>query len=146
MEPLTTGAVALATVLATKALEKIGENIGDGLSNKTKQFLESLKKQSSATVTAIEKAPQQPLDYGKAVLEIEAAAKTDPHVNQSIQELAQLTETNPPANLAEILKEIQAAFANSQHPQATIFNQNIQKAINAAQNQNIDQRGSTFNI
>lgn len=146
MEPLTTGAVALATVLATKALEKIGENIGDGLSHKIQQFLELLKKQSSTTVTAIEKAPQQPLDYGKAVLEIEAAAKADDSINQSIQELAQLTETNPPANLAEILQEIQAAFTKSQHPQATTFNQNIQKAINAAQNQTIDQRGSTFNF
>ena len=146
MEPFTTAAIALATILATKATEKIGENIGDALTHKIQQFLELLTKQSSATVTAIEKAPQQPLDYGKAVLEIETAAKADPNISQVIQELTQLAETNPPANLAEILKEIQAAFANSQHPQATIFNQNIQKAINVAQNQTNDQRGSTFNI
>ena len=146
MEPFTTAAIALATILATKATEKIGENIGDALTHKIQQFLELLTKQSSATVTAIEKAPQQPLDYGKAVLEIETAAKADPNISQVIQELTQLAETNPPKNLAEILKEIQAAFANSQHPQGTIFNQNIQKAINVAQNQTNDQRGSTFNI
>ncbi|BAZ31853.1 hypothetical protein NIES4074_43260 [Cylindrospermum sp. NIES-4074] len=47
MEPLTTAAMsttgvaaALATILSTKALEKIGENIGDAVSAKTKQFLE----------------------------------------------------------------------------------------------------------
>jgi ABC-type transporter Mla subunit MlaD len=146
MEPLTTGAIAVATVLATKALEKIGENIGDTLSHKTQQFLELLKQRLPGTFAAIEQAPEQPLNYGQAVLDIETAAKTDPNISQVIQELTQLAETNPPKNLAEILKEIQAAFANSQHPQGTIFNQNIQKAINVAQNQTNDQRGSTFNI
>ena len=144
MEPFTTVAIALATILATKATEKIGENIGDALTHKTQQFSEWLKQRLPGTFAAIEQAPAQPLNYGQAVLEIETAAKADPNISQVIQELTQLAETNPPANLAEILKEIQAAFANSQHPQGTIFNQNIQKAINAAQNQTIDQRGSTF--
>ncbi|MFM7408510.1 MAG: hypothetical protein ACKO3K_18100 [Cuspidothrix sp.] len=103
IEPLTTGAVAIGTVLATKALEKIGENIGDSLSNKTKQFLELLKKQKPDTVTAIEKAPEQPLDYGQAVLEVEAAAKADPNVNQAIEELTAAAKAEPNPKLAEIL-------------------------------------------
>lgn len=144
MEPLTTGGIAVATVLATKALEKVGENIGDTLSHKTQQFLEVLKQRLPGTFAAIEQAPEQPLNYGQAVLEIETAAKADPNISQVIQELTQLAETNPPKDLEKFLKEIQAAFANSQQPQGTIFNQNIQKAINAAQNQTIDQRGSTF--
>ncbi|WP_413175469.1 hypothetical protein [Anabaena azotica] len=103
MEPLTTGAVAIGTVLATKALEKIGENIGDSLSNKTKQFLEALKKQKPDTVTAIEKAPEQPLDYGQAALEVEAAAKAEPKVNQPIEELTAAAKAEPNPKLAEIL-------------------------------------------
>ena len=146
MEPLTSVAIAVATLLATKATEKIGENIGDALTHKTQQFSEWLKQRLPGTFAAIEQAPEQPLNYGQAVLEIETAAKTDPNISQVIQELTQLAETNPPKDLEKFLKEIQAAFANSQHPQATIFNQNIQKAINAAQNQTIDQRGSTFNF
>jgi ABC-type transporter Mla subunit MlaD len=146
MGPLTTVAIAVATLLATKALEKIGENIGDTLYNKTQQFSELLKQRLPGTLSAIEQAPEQPLNYGQAVLEIETAAKTDPNISQVIQELTQLAETNPPANLAEILKEIQAAFANSQQPQGTIFNQNFQKAMNVAQNQTIDQSGSTINF
>jgi ABC-type transporter Mla subunit MlaD len=146
MEPLTTVAIAVATLLATKALEKIGENIGDTLYNKTQQFSELLKQRLPGTLAAIEQAPEQPLNYGEAVLEIETAAKTDPNISQVIQELTQLAETNPPKNLAEILKEIQAAFANSQQPQGTIFNQNFQKAMNVAQNQTIDQSGSTINF
>lgn len=146
MEPLTTAAIAIGTVVATKALEKTGEKVGEALWDKTGKFLVTLKKQSPHTVTAIEKAPEQPLDYGKAVVEVESAAKANPEVNQAAQDLALLTENNPPSNLAEILKEIKAAVEKSQQSYPSTFIQNIEKAINAAQNQTIDQRGSTFNI
>lgn len=103
MEPLTTGAVALATVLATKALEKIGENIGDGLSHKTQQFLELLKQRLPGTFAAIEKAPEQPLNYGQAVLEIETAAKADPNISQVIQELVAVAKAAQNPKIADIL-------------------------------------------
>ena len=146
MEPLTTAAIAIGTVVATKALEKTGEKVGEALWDKTGKFLVTLKKQSPHTVTAIEKAPEQPLNYGKAVVEVESAAKANPEVAEAAQDLALLTENNPPSNLAEILKEIKAAVEKSQQSYPSTFIQNIEKAINAAQNQTIDQRGSTFNI
>ncbi len=146
MEPLTTAAIAIGTVVATKALEKTGEKVGEALWDKTGKFLVTLKKQSPHTVTAIEKAPEQPLDYGKAVVEVESAAIANREVAEAAQELALLTEKNPPSNLAEILKEIKAAVEKSQLSYPSTFIQNIEKAINAAQNQTIDQRGSTFNI
>ncbi|MBR8833342.1 MAG: hypothetical protein DSM106950_04685 [Stigonema ocellatum SAG 48.90 = DSM 106950] len=146
MEPLTAGAIAVGTVIATKALEKTGEKVGETLWDKTGKFLASLEKQSPGTITAIEKAPEQPLDYGKAVLEVESAVKANPEVNQAAQELVAAAETNPPSNLAEILRQILEAVEKSQHPYTPAFIQNIQKAINAAQTQTIDQRGSTFNI
>jgi hypothetical protein len=97
MEPLTAGAIAIGTVIATKALEKTGEKVGEALWDKTGQFLVTLKKHSPHTVVGIEKASSQPLDYGKAVLEVESAAQTNPEVNQAMQELAQAAkaETNP---------------------------------------------------
>ncbi len=146
MEPLSTAAIAIGSVVATKALEKTGEKVAEALWDKTGKFLVKLKKQSPQTVSAIEKAPEQPLDYGKAVLEIESAAQANPEVNQAMQELALLTENNPPSNLAEILREIKATVEKSQQPYPSTFIQNIEKAINAAQNQTIDQRGSTFNL
>ena len=103
MEPLTAGAIAIGTVIATKAVEKTGEKVGEALWDKTGQFLVTLKKHSPHTVVAIEKAPEQPLDYGKAVLEVESAAKANPEVNQALQELvaAAKAESNP--NFNEIL-------------------------------------------
>ncbi|MHC5863030.1 hypothetical protein [Nostoc sp.] len=146
MEPFTVGAIAIGTVITTKALEKTGEKVGEVLWDKTAQFLVTLKKHSPNTVVAIEKAPSQPLDYGKALLEVESAAKANPEVAQAAQELATVAETNPPSNLAEILKEIKVSIEKSQQSYPSTFIQNIEKAINAAQTQNIDQRGSTFNI
>lgn len=97
MEPLTAGAIAIGTVIATKALEKTGEKVGEALWDKTAQFLVTLKKHSPHTVVAIEKAQEQPLDYGKAVVEVESAAIAHAEVNQAVQELAAAAkaETNP---------------------------------------------------
>ncbi|WP_138505750.1 hypothetical protein [Nostoc sp. PA-18-2419] len=146
MEPLTAGAIAIGTIVATKVLEKTTEKGTEVLLDKAGKFLVTLKKHSPNTVAAIEKAPSQPLDYGKAVLEVESVAKANPEVAQAAQELATAAETNPPANLAEILSEIKASIEKSQQSYPPSFIQNIEKAINVAQTQNIDQRGSTFNI
>lgn len=103
MEPLTTAAIAIGSVVATKALEKTGEKVGEALFDKTSEFLSSLKKQSPDTVTAIEKAPEQPLDYGKAVLEVESAAKVNPEVDRTMQELAAAAKAEPNPKFNEIL-------------------------------------------
>ncbi|MEH2193236.1 MAG: hypothetical protein V7K98_11435 [Nostoc sp.] len=143
---LETAAIAIGSIIATKALEKTTEKVTGVLLDKTGQFLVTLKKHSPDTVAAIEKALDQPLDYGKAVLEVQSAAQANPEVAQGVEELALLTENNPPSNWAEILREIKASVEKSQQPYPSTFIQNIQKAINAAQTQTIDQRGSTFNI
>lgn len=100
---LETAAIAVGTIIATKAIEKTGEKVGEALWDKTGKFLVTLKKQSPHTVAAIEKAPEQPLDYGKAVLEVESAAKANPEVAQAPQELAEAAKAEPNPKLAEIL-------------------------------------------
>lgn len=150
MEIITTTALALATVVATKALETTGEKIGEALWDKSKKFLESLKKHSSDTVLAIEEASQKPLDYGQAIIEIESAAQSDDDIAQSLEELASIAKDRsvPELNekLNEIFAEIQKSVAKSPQSFPTHFNQHFQKAVNVGQNQKIDQRGSTFNI
>ena len=100
---LETAAIAVSTIIATKAIEKTGEKVGEALWDKTGKFLVTLKKQSPHTVVAIEKEPEQPLDYGKAVLEVESAAKANPEVAQAMQELAAAAKAEPNPKLAEIL-------------------------------------------
>ncbi|MEH2372602.1 hypothetical protein [Nostoc sp.] len=103
MEPLTTAAIAIGSIIATKALEKTGEKVSEAVWDKTGKFLVTLKKHSPYTVAAIEKAPEQPLDYGKAELEVESAAKANPEVAQAMQELAAAAKAEPNPKLAEIL-------------------------------------------
>ncbi|BAZ68461.1 MAG: hypothetical protein KME28_25290 [Pelatocladus maniniholoensis HA4357-MV3] len=43
MEPFTAGAIAIGTVIATKALEKTGEKVGETLWDKTGHFKHPLK-------------------------------------------------------------------------------------------------------
>ena len=117
MEPLTASAIAIGTVIATKALEKTGEKVGEALWDKTGQFLVTLKKHSPHTVVAIEKAPSQPLDYGKAVLEVESAAKANTEINQAMQELLAAAKADP--KVASIIQELETKI-NSQP--ATVIN------------------------
>ncbi len=109
MEPLSTAAIAIGSVVATKALEKTGEKVGEALWDKTGKFLVTLKKHSPHTITAIEKAPVQPIDYGKAVVEVESAAQENPEVNQAMEEVAAAAKADP--KVAPIINNI-----NSESP------------------------------
>ena len=95
MEPFTTAALAVGSVIATKALEKTGEKVGEVLIDKIGKFIESLKEQSSTAVTVIERALEEPLDYGEAVIQVESAAQANPKVNQAMQELAAAAKADP---------------------------------------------------
>ena len=103
MEPLSTAAIAIGSVVATKALEKTGEKVGEALWDKASKFRVTLKKHSPHTITAIEKIPEEKLDYGKAVLEVESAAKANPEVNRAMQELAAAAKTEPNPKFNQIL-------------------------------------------
>ncbi len=126
MEPLTAGAIAIGTVIATKALEKTGEKVGETLWDKTGQFLVTLKKHSPHTVVAIEKAPSQPLDYSKAVLEVESAAIANAEVNLAVQELVAAAKADP--KVASRVQEELETNINSQ-PANVINNTKLAEAI-----------------
>jgi hypothetical protein len=83
----------------------------------TEKFLTSLKQASPDTVTAIEKAPEQPLDYGQAILEVESVAKTSPELSQIITELVKAIEAEP--SLQRILVN---NTLKSQSQQASVIN------------------------
>ncbi|AOY82049.1 hypothetical protein BJP36_21245 [Moorena producens JHB] len=139
MEPLAAAVVAISTVLATKALEKTGENVGQVVWNQTNQFVESLRNQSPDTVMAIEKAPEQALDYAEVVLEVEAAAKQNPQVAQSMERLVTTVDAEALPNLEEILEKITKALES--HP-ATSDNYDIENMKNFFRG-NISNKGNT---
>jgi hypothetical protein len=101
-------------MVANETTKTLGKKISDTLLQKTGDFLNALRKESPDTVTAIEKAPEQPLDYGKAVLEIEAVAKANPEVALKMQELVAIVETEP--SLKDLIQSYtqQPTVVNSQ--------------------------------
>lgn len=100
MEPLLTAALALGTIIGTKALETSTEKTVVTLLDKTKQFLTNLKQESPTTVTAIESAPATPLNYSEIIPAIQAAAdqaasEKRPELWAQIEELAALGLQEP---------------------------------------------------
>ena len=126
MEPLTLMAVgtAIATVLGTKALEKIGENLGDALTQGVENFRSLLKHESPDTVSAIELAPEQPLDYGQAMLEVQSAADRNDEFKQILIQLLAAAQADPNPRLAEY---IQLEMKKLQSQQPSIQNLNWSK-------------------
>lgn len=129
METLMAAIITVGSIVATKALEKTSEEVGEALFEKTKNFLSLLKKQSPNTVIAIEQAPEQPLDYGQAVLEVQAVAKQNPDFAQMMESLVTTIQAERLPNLEPILQEISQALKS--HPSISeTFN--IEKVVNFA--------------
>ena len=88
MEPLS--AAAIATLVLTKLFETTGETLGENLMDQGGKLWQLLRRKSPKAVAALEPAEDKPLDYGQAVLEVEAAVKDDPEIGQAVQEVAKI--------------------------------------------------------
>ncbi|KAM3093301.1 hypothetical protein ACKFKG_20045 [Phormidesmis sp. 146-35] len=114
MDPLTVAATAVAATVMTKALEKTGEKLGEKVFDQSEKFLTSLRQKAPETASAIQKVPEEPLDYGQAVLEVHALAETDPELANTIQLLAERAAQDPSPRLTEAIREIAATFSSQQ--------------------------------
>jgi tRNA U34 5-carboxymethylaminomethyl modifying enzyme MnmG/GidA len=95
-DPATLTAAAIATLIITKAFEKTGERLGEKVLEEGSNLLSLLRHKDPETATVIELAQEQPLNYGQAVLEkIEAAAKTDPEIAQSVKQVEAVAQADP---------------------------------------------------
>jgi hypothetical protein len=120
MDPLT----VILTVLATKALEKTGENLGDALTERVGKFWSVLKHESPDTASAIELAPEQPLDYGQAMLKVQSVADRNDEFKQILIQLLAAAQADPNPRLGE---DIQAEMKKLQSQQPSIQNLNRSK-------------------
>ncbi|QHG16276.1 hypothetical protein [Nostoc sp. ATCC 53789] len=136
---LETAAIAIGSVIATKALEKTTEKVTETLLDKAGKFLVTLKKQSPHTVAAIEKAPEQAIDYGKALLEVESAAKANPEVAEAIKELAEAAKTEPNPQFIQSIQEFADTLKSQPQQPNSINYKNLANEI-----KNVFQ-GNTFN-
>lgn len=127
MEPITI-ITAIATVLATKALEKTGENIGDALNERVSKFWSLLKHHSPDTANAIALAPEQPLDYDRVMLELRSVSDRNDELKQILIELAAAATTNP--QLSQTVPSIIQNFSKLQEKGVINQHNNIATQIN----------------
>ena len=106
IEPITTAAIALATIVFRKAAEKSGENLGQLLSDKTENLVKKLAGRFSQNIDLEEN--RRSLQNQEAILKIEALAEHDSELARSIEEVA--TEANKESNpqFRELLREFVA--------------------------------------
>ncbi len=106
--------------MMTKFGEKTGEHLSERLFALGDKFLTSLKKKSPETVAVIEKAQEQPLVYGKAVIDVEVLAQTDPELQESMKALATAAEAEQNPKLTELVKEVSQSVNPQETPEQKI--------------------------
>ncbi|MFN8967483.1 MAG: hypothetical protein ACK5XR_01805 [Pseudanabaena sp.] len=101
MEPLTTGAIAIGTLILKKAFEKTGDKLGEAVSTQIGNLLNLLKKKPLAKTDAIAQA-EPSADFKLAVSELETVAKNDDEVSQAILAVEAAVKADP-----DLLQKIQ---------------------------------------
>jgi hypothetical protein len=101
MDPLIAAFIAVSTSVLLKIGDKASDRFSDAVIDTTGDFFKRLRQTSPQTANAIELAKEEPLDYGQAVLEIEAAAKTDSELAQAVQAVGTAASSDP--ELREII-------------------------------------------
>lgn len=144
MEPLTTAATAVASVILTKFWEKTGEKLGEKVFTKTEKFLAEIRKKSPNAAIAAEGSSMQPLNYGQAVLEVEALVKTDAEVAEATNALVIAMQKEQRKELVELTQELITAIESKQ-PQTQNFSKLAEK-IGFLNQGTIQTQTNTFNI
>lgn len=89
MDPITVATIAL-TLIATKATEKVGENLGEGVIAATKNLLEILRQKSPDTVKRLESGTDVPQVIDAEIIEeVKRVAEEDPEVQEALNATAQ---------------------------------------------------------
>ncbi|NJL91918.1 MAG: hypothetical protein HC916_20655 [Coleofasciculaceae cyanobacterium SM2_1_6] len=104
MEPILAAALAVSTIITTKALEKTGEKLGETVVDRTGKVLAFLRHKSPETVTVIETTPAA-LDYIQTVETVKIEANRDPQFAQLLQELVTAAQNDPNQKLSGFISQ-----------------------------------------
>lgn len=110
MTPLT--AATIATLVATKALEKTGEKISEAIWNLVNRFLVAVRKKDVDTAIAIETAAQSPQlskqQTKELAAKVEALAADDPDIRHAAQAIQSAIEAQTGAviNMTKLADKI----------------------------------------
>ena len=124
MEPLSSAAIAIATIILTKTLEKPGEKLGEVLTNQIGRLLNLVRQKSLPQTQSIEQGNPD-ANFNGAVQELETNAASDPELGQVLKELAAEVEKNP--QLCEQVKQVAGKVI--QNPSLIVNNSKLAEEI-----------------
>jgi hypothetical protein len=94
MEPLSSAAVVISSLIVTKAFEKTGEKLGEVFTDRLGKFINLIRGKELPKTKAVE-TKAETADYEEAVKELEAATQSDTELSEAVQVLAQTVEADP---------------------------------------------------
>lgn len=109
MEPLSSAAVAIASLIAAKASEKTGEKLGEVFIDKVGKLIKVLAKKKLTKTKKIQDASSL-ANYSEAITELEEASKDDVEIATVIGEIANTVEADPA--LSEIIRNMAVFVRN----------------------------------
>lgn len=89
MDPITVATIAL-TLVAIKATEKVGEQLGEGVIASTRNLLGVLRRKSPDTVKRLESQADDPdVIDAEIIEEVQRVAESEPEVREALDATAQ---------------------------------------------------------
>jgi hypothetical protein len=114
MEPLTTAAIATATLLLHKATEKTGEKLGEAFSTQLGKLVQLIHKKPLDKMQALLKAGnpedaknRSSADFSQAVQELQDEAEKEPELTEVIKAVEATVKADPA--LLEKVQKVAAA-------------------------------------
>jgi hypothetical protein len=109
MEPLSSAAVVISSLIVTKAFEKTEEKLSEIFTDRLGKFINLIKGKELPKTKAID-AKAESADYAEAVKELEAATQSDTELSETVKVLAQTVEGDPSLlekvrNIAVLVKD-----------------------------------------
>lgn len=94
MEPLSSAAVVISSLIVTKAFEKTGEKLGEVFTERLGKFISLIKLKALPKTKAVQEKSNS-ANFAEAITELEVAKQSDPELNSVVIELAQTVQSNP---------------------------------------------------
>lgn len=135
MEPLSSAAIVVSSLIATKAFEKTGEKLGEAFTNQVSKLLSLSSRKMLPKVQQIQKEPEK-AQYEEAVTELELATKSDVELRSAVYDMAEAVRRDP-----QLLEKVQgAALLIKNEPHL------VQNQTKLAEKIGVVHQGGTLNI
>ncbi|MDJ0518389.1 MAG: hypothetical protein QNJ74_19760 [Trichodesmium sp. MO_231.B1] len=94
MEPIEIGLVAIAVPFLTKYVEKTGEGLGEKTLEQVDKFWQLIQRKPVEILPALKSAETEafPVDFERAIQELEVAANKDPEVKQAVIDVVEVAK------------------------------------------------------